>query len=88
MDKREVQYTEARSELLHEMLRAGAYDLGGDERREFVNTTVKQLRNKYPELDDHLVRKLIGDGIRATYGDGTTVEAERNQRGTDDRPNA
>lgn len=88
MDKREVQYTQARSDLLHEMLKAGAFDLGGDERREFVNATVKQIRQNYPELDDHLIRKLIGDGIRATYGDGTTVEAERNQRGVEEGPRA
>ena len=81
MDKREVQYAEARLDLLHEMLRAGAFDMNDEMRREFVASTVRDLQPNYSELDDHLWRKLIGEGIRATYGDATTAESARKMRG-------
>ena len=83
VDKREVQYTEARLDLLHEMLRAGAFDMNEELRREFVASTVRDLQPGYPELDDHLVRKLIGEGLRATYGDATTEESARKMRGVE-----
>jgi hypothetical protein len=75
VDKREVEYTEARIELLREMLRAGAFDMSDDLRRDFVAATVRDLRPRYPELGDHLWRQLIGNGIRATYGDATLAPA-------------
>lgn len=81
MDKREVEYTEARTALLREMLRAGAFDMTDDLRREFVASTVRDLQPQYPELDDHLWRQLIGNGIRATYGDATLAEAAAGGRG-------
>jgi hypothetical protein len=81
VDKREVEYTEARTALLREMLRAGAFDMTDDLRREFVASTVRDLQPQYPELDDHLWRQLIGNGIRATYGDATLAEAAEGGRG-------
>jgi hypothetical protein len=81
MDKREVAYTEARLDLLHEMLSAGAFDMDADLRRDFVAATVRDLAARYPELDDHLTRQLIGNGIRATYGDATVAMAAREGRG-------
>jgi hypothetical protein len=71
VDKREVEYTEARAELLREMLRAGAFDMSDDLRRDFVASTVRDLQPRYPELVYHLWRQLIGNGIRATSGDAT-----------------
>ena len=81
MDKREAAFTQARQDLLHEMLSAGAFDMPEDERRDFVAATVRDIAPRYPDLDDHLVRQLIGNGIRATYGDATLSEAARHGRG-------
>lgn len=77
MDKREVAYTEARLDLLEEMLKAGAFDMDSHTRRDFVAATVRDLVKRYPELDEHMMRQLIGDGIRATYGDATVAMAAR-----------
>jgi hypothetical protein len=82
MDKREAQYTEARIDLLEEMLKAGAFDMEPDMRRDYVAATVRDIVTHYKELDDHLVRELIGNGIRATYGDATLAVAAREGRGT------
>ena len=84
MDKRDAEYTEARFDLLHEMLRAGAFDMSADLRRDFVAATVRDLQPRYPTLDDHLWRQLIGNGIRATYGDATLAEAARRGAGSDE----
>ena len=81
MDKREAAYTQARQDLLHEMLRAGAFDMPKDERRDFVAATVRGIARRYPDLDDHMVRQLTGSGIRATYGDATLSDAARHGRG-------
>lgn len=77
MDKREVAYTEARLDLLEEMLKAGAFDMDGGTRRDFVAATVHDVAKRHPEMDEHMVRHLIGDGIRATYGDATVAMAAR-----------
>ena len=82
MDKREVAYTEARLDLLQEMLSAGAFDMDNHMRRDFVAATVRDIARRYPELDDHLTRQLMGNGIRATYGDATLARAAREGRGT------
>lgn len=82
MDKREAEYTEARIDLLEEMLRAGAFDMEPHMRRDYVAATVRDIVAHYPDLDDHLVRELIGNGIRATYGDATVAVAAREGRGT------
>lgn len=81
MDKREVAFTEARLDLLNEMLAAGAFDMDRDRRRDFVAATVRDIAKRYPELDDHLTRQLIGTGIRATYGDATLAMAARKGMG-------
>jgi hypothetical protein len=85
MNKREAEYTQARQELLHEMLSAGAFDMPEDERRDFVAATVRDIARRYPDLDDHMVRQLIGSGIRATYGDATLSDAARRGRGLEPR---
>ena len=81
MDKREAAFTQARQDLLHEMLSAGAFDMPEDERRDFVAATVRDIAPRYPDLDDHMVRQLIGSGIRATYGDATLSVAAQRGRG-------
>lgn len=81
MDKREVAFTAARQELLHELLRAGAFDMDAGTRRDFVASTVRQIAARHPELDDHLTRQLTGEGMRARYGDATVSEAARHERG-------
>jgi hypothetical protein len=81
MDKREAAYTQARQDLLREMLSAGAFDMSADERRDFVAATVRDIAPRYPDLDDHMVRQLIGSGIRATYGDATLSVAAQRGRG-------
>lgn len=83
MDKREVAYTEARLDMLEEMLKGGAFDMDADTRRDFVAATVRDLMKRYPELDDHLMRQLIGNGIRATYGDATLAMAAREGKGVE-----
>jgi hypothetical protein len=62
------------------MLKAGAFDMDRDTRRDFVAATVRDLAKRYRELDDHMVRHLTGDGIRATYGDATVAMAAREGR--------
>lgn len=84
MDKREVAYTQARLDLLQEMLRAGAFDMPKDRRRDFVAATVRDLAARYPDLDEHMVRELIGNGIRAQYGDATLAVAAREGRGMEE----
>lgn len=81
MDKRDAEYTEARIDLLCEMLSAGAFDMDHDQRRDFVAATVRDLRPRYRDLDDHLWRQLIGNGIRATYADATLAQAARHGEG-------
>lgn len=83
MDKREVAYTEARLDLLQEMLKAGAFDMDADTRRDFVAATARDLARLYPEMDDHMVRQLIGNGIRATYGDATVAMNAREGKGVE-----
>jgi hypothetical protein len=81
MDKREVAYTQARMDMLNEMLAAGAFDMDSARRRDFVAATVRDIAARYPDLDDRLTRQLIGNGIRATYGDATMAMAAREGKG-------
>ncbi len=77
IDKREAAYTQARSELLHEMLSAGLFDRDEHERGEHVAEIVKQLGEKYPDLDEPMLRRLMGEGMQRTYGDATVNETGR-----------
>ncbi|HLU24111.1 MAG TPA: hypothetical protein VKZ58_00195 [Longimicrobiales bacterium] len=74
IDKREAAYTQARSELLHEMLSAGLFDRDEHERGEQVAQIVRQLGEKYPELDEPMLRRLVGEGMQRTYGDAVFNE--------------
>lgn len=79
-DKREAAYTQARSDLLHEMLRGGLFDLDEHDRGANVARIVRQLREKYPELDDQMTRRLMGEGMQRTYGDAAWGEGARRGR--------
>jgi len=80
MDKREAAYSQARADLFHEMLRAGLFDRDEHERGEQVAGIVRDLRQRYPELDDQLERRLIGEGMQRTYGEATMSEAAQKGR--------
>ena len=80
IDKRQAAYSMARSDLLHEMLRGGVFDMDEHMRGENVARIVRELKRKYPELDEQMERRLVGEGMQRTYGDATMVEAERKRR--------
>jgi len=79
-DKRETAYAQARSELMNELLRAGAFDMDEHERGETVARIVRDLERSYPELDEQMGRRLMGEGMQRTYGDATTSESARRGR--------
>ncbi len=79
-DRREAAYSEARSELLHEMLRGGIFDMDEHERGENVSRIVRQLQEKHPELDEQMTRRLVGEGMQRRYGDATWNESARSRR--------
>ena len=79
-DKRETAYAQARSELMNELLRAGAFDMDEHERGETVARIVRDLERSYPELDEQMGRRLMGEGLQRTYGDATTSESARRGR--------
>jgi|GEM_PF-529462 len=79
-DKRDAAYTQARSDLLHEMLRGGLFDMDEHERGENVAQIVRGLKEKYPELDDQMTKRLVGEGMQRTYGDAAWAEGVRRER--------
>ena len=81
MDKKDAEYTQARIDLLEEMLKAGAFDMDAETRGGFVAAAVRQLKGRYRAIDEPLWRKLISDGRIAVYGDATLAVAARRGRG-------
>lgn len=79
-NKREAAYAQARSDLLHELLRAAVFDMDEHMRGEHVSRIVRSLMERYPELDEQMQRRLVGEGMQRTYGDATTAESERRRR--------
>lgn len=79
-DKREAAYVQAHIELMSEMLRAGVFDMDEHLRGENVARIVRGLSEKYPDLDDQMVRHLVGEGMQRTYGDAATSESARKGR--------
>lgn len=77
LDKRKAAYAQARSDLLHEMLRGGLYDCDEHERGENVAQIVRDLEQRYPELDAPMARRLVGEGMQSRYGDATANESVR-----------
>lgn len=80
IDKRDAAYSMARSDLMHEMLRGGLFDMDDHDRAENVTRIVRDLKDKYPELDDQMERRLVGEGMQRSYGDATWNEAARKRR--------
>lgn len=81
MDKRDAEYTQARIDLLEEMLKAGAFDMDEATRGSFIASTVRQLQARYRSLDEPLWKKLISNARTAVYGDATLAVAARRGRG-------
>jgi len=79
-NKRDAAYSQARTDLLREMLRGGLFDMDEHERGENVARIVRDLKSRYPELDEQMERRLIGEGMQRTYGDATWSEAGRKGR--------
>ncbi len=79
-DKRESAYAQARAELMNELLRAGAFDMDEHDRGETVARVVRDLERQFPELDEQMARRLVGEGMQRTYGDATTSESARRGR--------
>ncbi len=79
-DKREAAYAQARTQLMHELLRAGAFDMDEHTRGETVTRVVRDLERNFPELDEQTTRRLVGEGMQRTYGDATTSESARRGR--------
>ncbi|MBX6363781.1 MAG: hypothetical protein IRZ00_07930 [Gemmatimonadetes bacterium] len=79
-DKREAAYAQARTELMTELLRAGAFDMDEHHRGESVARIVRDLSRKYPELDEQMARRLVGEGMQRTYGEAATSESARKGR--------
>lgn len=80
INKREAIYSMARSDLLHEMLRGGLFDMDEHERGAHVSRIVRGLMEKYPDLDAQMEKRLMGEGMQRTYGDATMIESERKWR--------
>ncbi len=79
-DKRETAYSAARTELMTEMLRGGIFDMNEHERGENVSRIVRDLEARHPELDEQMVRRLMGEGMQRQYGDALTSESARKGR--------
>jgi hypothetical protein len=79
-NKRDTAYTQARSDLLHEMLRGGLFDMDEHERGANVAQIVRNLKSRYPDLDEQMTKRLVGEGMQRTYGEATWAEGARNER--------
>jgi len=62
-DRREVAYTQARNELFRRMDIEFAGDLDDADRTRRVSTIVRELQAEYPDLDEPLTRRLLGEGL-------------------------
>lgn len=76
-DRRAAAYARARSDLLHEMIRRGLFDRDEHYRGEEVARIVRELRERYPELDEPMTRRLMGEGMQREWGDAALIEIER-----------
>ena len=83
MDKRDAEFTQARIDLLEEMLKAGAFDMDAETRGSFIASAVRPLQARYRSLDEPLWKKLISNAKTAVYGDATLAVAARRGRGTE-----
>src|SRR5687768_15974221 len=64
-DKREVSYTQARNDLMRTIRDEFITDLPEHDRGERVAELVRELSDQYPDLDDQMSRRLMGEAMRA-----------------------
>ncbi|HWV57969.1 MAG TPA: hypothetical protein VNZ57_10995 [Longimicrobiales bacterium] len=84
-DKRAAAYAQARSDLLHEMIRRGLFDRDEHYRGEEVARLVRELKERYPDLDDQMAKRLMGEGMQRQWGDAALIEHERRDRSVRER---
>lgn len=62
-DKREAAYAQARTELLRAVEEHGIARLEDPRRGNEITRIVRELAEKYPELDGQLTRRLLAEGL-------------------------
>ena len=62
-NRRDISYVQARSELLRAIDDEFISDLPDHDRGERVAEIVRDLKDRYPDLDDQLGRRLMGEGM-------------------------
>lgn len=67
-DKREVSYTQARNELMRVIQDEFIGDLPEHDKGERIRELVDDLAGRYPDLDDQMTRRLMGEGMRGGSG--------------------
>jgi hypothetical protein len=85
MDRGDPHYLAARTDLVREMARCGAFDMEPRTRTEFVVATVRDLRRQHDGLDDTRARELIAEGMKFTYGDANRASAPHSRAADRDR---
>lgn len=63
-NRREVSYTQARNELIRTLHDEFTADLPEHDRGERVAELVRELADRYPDLDDQMTRRLMGEAMR------------------------
>lgn len=67
-DRREVAYTQARNELFRRMDAEFAGDLEDADRSQRVSAIVRELQGRYPDLDEPMTQRLMGEGLNGPPG--------------------
>jgi hypothetical protein len=67
-DRREVSYTQARNELMRTIQDEFISDLPEHDRGERVRELVHDLADRYPDLDEQMTRRLMGEAMRGGTG--------------------
>lgn len=67
-DRREVSYTQARNELIRTIHDEFISDLPEHDKGERVREIVYELADRYPDLDEQMTRRLMGEGMRGSAG--------------------
>ncbi len=64
IDRRDVSYVQARAELARSIAEESVSELSEPDRGVRLARLVRVLQDKYPDLDDQMRRRLMGDGMR------------------------
>ena len=67
-NRRDVSYTQARNELMRTIHDEFTSDLPEHDRGERVAELVRDLADRYPDLDDQMTRRLMGEAMRDNGG--------------------